>query len=489
MNIGGEDTQFSTMRANLVTYMRWCSMQAIVRDPKRVPRMTYVPDPLDPQKGFGFLSERFTVGEWLKPNGQDPDEDITCTDALQRLQEYFQDSGGSAFVDFASTVARPMGFYTESTPGQQAISAAAQLNLTVDQAQKYMLATMMAGLWHEAAIGSPQLTQSQIANMIMMKQAVEQKATQSAGEESMFKRTMYPLMTFLESAFYITASFMALVIGMGRFGIGMASKFIMIPLWLAMWLPTLAVINLFQIISFSSVMDGLRSTVLAAGTPYEIGSIASAAHIESSALDWMATGSMLAAATPMISLMFLMGGAYTATALAGAFKGSDVINEKIPSPDVSQPAAALQASPIMRHSQGGTEMVGRSVPEHSTSATRSDLISSGNALLRTNTNSFNAAFGKQISTGIQNAFESGHGASVMESHAVQSSMQNTLSLAQASGVSVGDASRLEQGMALKVSREIGAGLGIDAKAIGATLGVTGRYRNATELRKPCKIPH
>jgi len=481
MNIGGEDTQFSTMRANLVTYMRWCSMQAVVRDQARVPRMTYATDPLDPQKGFGFLSERFTVGKWLKPNGQEPDKDITCTDALQRLQDYFQDSGGSAFVDFASTVARPMGFYTGSTPGQQAISAAAQLNLSVDHAQKYMLATMMAGLWHEAAVGSPQLTQSQITNMIMMKQAVEQKATQSAGEESMFRRTMYPLMTFLESAFYITAPFMALVIGMGRIGIGMASKFIMIPLWLAMWLPTLAVINLFQIISFSSVMDGLRSTMLGAGTPYEIGSLASAAHIDSSALDWMATGSMLAAATPMISLMFLMGGAYTATALAGAFKGSDVINEKIPSPDVAQPAAALQASPIMRHSQGGTEMVGRSVPEHSTSATRSDLIQSGNALLRTNTNSFNAAFGKQIQTGIQAAFESGHGGSVVDSHAVQRSMQNTLSLAEASGVNVGDASKLEQGLAMKVARDIGMGAGIDIEGVGAGLGLSGKYKDETAL--------
>jgi len=479
-NVGGNDTRFPSMRTNLISYMRDCSTQLLLRDKPRVPGMTHSPDPLDETKGFGFLSPRFTIETWyLWPSGTQTG--ITCTAALEQLRAYFQDSSGQAFTDFASNVARPMGFYSGNTPGQQAISAAASLNLSVDAAQKYMLASMMTGLWHEALMTAPAISHHQIANAIMLQQAVEQKASQSAGEESMFKRTMYPLMTFLESAFYITAPFMALVIGMGRIGIGMASKFIMIPLWLAMWLPTLAVINMFQIISFRSVMDGLVANSLNAGSAYQIGSIASAAHIESSALDWMATGSMLAAATPMISLMFLMGGAYTATALAGAFKGSDVINEKIPSPDVSQPAAALQASPIMRHSQGGIEMVGRSVPEHSTSATRSDLIQSGNALLRTNTNSFNAAFGKQIQTGIQAAFESGHGGAVMNSHAVSRSMQNTLSLAEQAGVNVGDASRFEQGLALKVSRDLSMGAGVDVKGIGAALGAKGGFSSQAAL--------
>jgi len=126
-------------------------------------------------------------------------------------------------------------------------------------------------------------------------------------------------------------------------------------------------------------------------------------------------------------------------------------------------------------------MVGASVPTHSTGATRSDLIQSGNALLRTNTNSFNAAFGKQIQTGIQAAFESGHGGSVTNSHAVQRSMQNTLNLAEQAGVNVGDASRFEQGLALKVSRDLSMGAGIDTKAIGAALGAKGGFSSQTAL--------
>lgn len=361
INIGSNDNQFSVMRANLISYMRYCSVQAVVRDPERAGTMPYTGNPLDPDTGFGFESEWVTT-DWYtytSPTAKPALSAVTCTVATERLVAYFGSGSGQAFRDFANTVARPIGYSGESDADQQAVDAAAALNVSLDQAQSYMLGSVMAGLWSEAISGSPLLTDQQIANRIMITQAVEQRATEAAGEESMFRRTMYPLMTFLESTFYITAPFMALAIGLGRLGLSMAMKFGLVSLWLGMWLPTLAVINMFQIVSFESAFEAIVRTYAGSDAQYQIGSIAASSHIQSSVLDWLATGSMLAAATPMISLMFLMGSAYTATSLAGTFKGGDVINERGPTPDVAGAAPAIQRSGIMSHSYGagstGTE--------------------------------------------------------------------------------------------------------------------------------------
>lgn len=365
INIGSNDNQFSVMRANLISYMRYCSVQAVVRDPERAGTMPYTGNPLDTETGFGFESEWVTT-DWYtytSPTAKPTLAPVTCTVATERLTSYFASGSGQAFRDFANTVARPIGYSGESDADQQAVDAAASLNVSLDQAQSYMLGSVMSGLWSEAISGSPLLTDQQIANRVMITQAVEQRATEAAGEESMFRRTMYPLMTFLESTFYITAPFMALAIGLGRLGLSMAMKFALVSLWLGMWLPTLAVINMFQIVSFESAFDAIVRTYAGSDAQYQIGSIAASTHIQSSVLDWLATGSMLAAATPMISLMFLMGSAYTATSLAGTFKGGDVINERGPSPDVAGAAPAIQRSGIMSHTYGaGSTGTGTDVP-------------------------------------------------------------------------------------------------------------------------------
>jgi len=220
---------------------------------------------------------------------------------------------------------------------------------------------------------------------------------------------------------------------------------------------------------------------MSAGTPYEIGSLASASHIESSALDWMATGSMLAAATPMISLMFLMGGAYTATALAGAFKGSDVINEKIPSPDVSQPAAALQSSPLYQYTdQGGTVRPGASVPRITSGSTGSFMRQAGERALEGTTKTFTETYGAQVASAVQNAISSGGSISQSDSHQVQQAFERAQATAKSHGVDLSHMSRDEATLAHAVATSLSAGgdLGANFKGVGAAL--KGAYSDTSQ---------
>lgn len=410
INIGSTDNQFSVMRANLVTYMRYCSVQAVVRDPERAGTMPYTGNPFDTTRGFGFQSEWVTT-DWYTftaPNSRPTKSEITCTVATERLNSYFNSGSGQAFRDFANTVARPIGYSGQDSADTQAINAAAALNVSLDQAQRYMLGAVIAGLWSEAISGSPLLTDQQIANRIMVTQAIEQRATEAAGEESMFRRTMYPLMTFLEAAFYFTAPFMAMAIGLGRVGLGMAAKFLLVPLWLTMWLPTLSVINLFQIVSFESAFESLVKTYAGSDTQYQIGSVAASTHILSSVMDWLSTGSMLAAATPMISLMFLMGSVYTATSMASAFKGNDVINERGPSPDVATAAPAMQRSGIGTHTYGGGSTgTGTEIPSFQFGGTSSIESSRQYQAAEQTITDYAAREGKQVASALTSDMQAG----------------------------------------------------------------------------------
>lgn len=486
MNVGSGDSKFAVERANLIGYMRYCSSQAIVRDPGRAATMTYTADPLDANTAFGFESGWVTMEWWEyvpsgKPTKRVPDP--TCTEALGLLRGYWQ-NGGGAFNDFANTVAKPMGYSGSGAPSAQAAEATAALNLTLDNAQKYMVGSMMAGLWSEALSGSPVLTDEQIANRLMMTQAVEQRATEAAAEESMFRRTMFPLMTFLESTLYICTPFMALAVGLGRAGIGITAKYGLVTLWLALWLPTLAVINMFQITSFQSSFTALTQP-FAGGGSYTIGAVATSLHVEDQVLDWLSTGSMLAAATPMISLMFLMGSAYTATSLAGAFKGSDVINEKLPSPDIAESKAAMGRSTMTSHSAvGGTVHSQASIPNFDFGSSRSIGAASTNTASMSALQSWSQGQGKAVA--LENAFMTMAGVRGSQQSAERSEVaaHNAAQMLQRSGVDFGTSTQTGQRMAMQFAEAYSGSASTDMLAgIKGALGKLAAARGSGAIKQ------
>jgi conjugal transfer mating pair stabilization protein TraG len=109
-------------------------------------------------------------------------------------------------------------------------------------------------------------------------------------------------------------------------------------------MPILAVINLYLNMAITRDLDALQATA-----NLDIPSILSLYKLDFLLQDYLATGGMLAASTPAISLMLIYGSAITATHLAGRPQGGDFIDEKITSPDVVRPAPALAMSPIMEH--------------------------------------------------------------------------------------------------------------------------------------------
>ncbi|WP_295580397.1 conjugal transfer protein TraG N-terminal domain-containing protein [uncultured Lamprocystis sp.] len=212
-------------------------------------------------------------------------------------------------------------------------------------AQNYMvMATAAAMLPYARAANKRALLQG--ADAAAIEQAAQQRNTQWASEERLFSRIVRPMMTFFEAFLYAVSPLMVFAIGLGPTGIGMVGKYLLFGLWIQLWQPILAIINLYIIMAVKFKMDALQDVALG-NTP--LPSILANWKLDFILSDYLGVGGMLAASTPAISLMLIYGSAITATHLAGRLQGGDHINEKIASPDVANPAAALNMQPIMTH--------------------------------------------------------------------------------------------------------------------------------------------
>jgi conjugal transfer mating pair stabilization protein TraG len=126
----------------------------------------------------------------------------------------------------------------------------------------------------------------------------------------------------------------------------MIGKYLLFGLWIQLWQPILAVVNLYVLMTVQGKLDALRNAGLG---NLELPSLYALWKLDFLLSDYLGVGEMLAASTPAISLMLIYGSAITATHLAGRLQGGDHINEKAPSPDALTPARALAIGAIRTH--------------------------------------------------------------------------------------------------------------------------------------------
>ena len=172
------------------------------------------------------------------------------------------------------------------------------------------------------------------SSAIAINQAIQQRNTQWAAEQTIFMTTVRPLLAFFEGFVYAITPILAFLILLGKTGMTLAVKYAQVIIWIQLWLPVLSIINLFI---HSAAAGELNSNT-------SIGAIDSmyALNETSQILQtWVSTGGMLAAATPVISLFIVTGSTYALTGLANRLNGADHFNEKQVTPDASQVGALL----------------------------------------------------------------------------------------------------------------------------------------------------
>ena len=339
---------------NLTVYTRDCTTKAIYLGPKWGGK-TYeqiITQPIE--KAFEFESKIYFTE--VRNAGQTLE--LSCTDAWKTITEQMN---GKAFdeIDTYSVqdLANKAGFCTRKADGSSSCDVETpdelmnkfqrtSLNALSDssvKAQKYMLTSVGRNILN-LGLAQGYATYKDTTSAAMLAQAIEQRNVQWAAEQSMFLNSVRPMMAFMESFFYALTPFAAVFVMLGLFGLGLFFKYILLLIWVQMWLPVMAIANMYIMSAAKREMNSIISGF--AGQNFEAaknGSISIYAYDQmlGAAKDWVATGAMFQAATPLLSLIIISGSVYALTSLTSRMAGADHINEKIVAPDVVSPAAAI----------------------------------------------------------------------------------------------------------------------------------------------------
>lgn len=174
------------------------------------------------------------------------------------------------------------------------------------------------------------------ASVLAINSAIEQRNTQWASEQTMFLSAARAFMAFFEGFVYAITPIMGFLLMVGAFGLGLVAKYFMVLAWIQLWLPCLSICNLYTI-------QGARNAISHANLTNP--SFYSINEAYQQAATWVATGGMLAAATPMLALFLISGSVYAFTSLAGRLQGQDHFNEKNVTPDVQQVGTLQTVAP------------------------------------------------------------------------------------------------------------------------------------------------
>ena len=205
-------------------------------------------------------------------------------------------------------------------------SALTQLNLSSLGARQYMIATVLLPALEDATVGKS-LSEQAFTHAVMARDAVEKRNSIWTAEQSLFFSIVRPLLTFLEGFVYAITPLMAFLIGIGAFGISVAGKYFLTLIWIQLWMPTLAIINLYINLTASNQLAGL-----AVAQSMPIPSFGGIYELDRALQNYLATGAMLSAAVPAISLMLVYGGSVAAVNLARRIEGRAHIDPTIATP-------------------------------------------------------------------------------------------------------------------------------------------------------------
>jgi conjugal transfer mating pair stabilization protein TraG len=337
----------SDMETSFANYVRECTLTGIDLNQKSVDAILRDPDPLN---AIRFDSDIYMTQIYV---GGQP-QTKTCTDAWADLSVVANGNFATAVESLLQpTLGVPAA--ADTVPKiQDAFDALAGPGL-VDAAD-YMLMSAIMPMFEKGVIGRHEdgLHWNKAA---MVEQAIQQRNTQWTAEQTLFSKIVRPMMAFIEGLSYAIAPIMAFVVMLGNVGIRMNIGYFSMLLWIQLWMPILAVINLFIQMSAAGKMAALTTAT------YNLPSMMGIYQMDMELQQWLSIGGMLAASTPAITLMLIYRGAVTATHFLGRMDGGDYVNEKIATPDVISSAPVLNAqsqhqySPLSAVTQTGVDKV------------------------------------------------------------------------------------------------------------------------------------
>jgi len=230
---------------------------------------------------------------------------------------------------------------------------------------------------------------------LMINSAIAQRNTQWAGEQSLFMSIVRPMSAFCEAFIYAATPFMAGMVLMG-FGIRLLGKWLQFTLSIQLWTATLIIIDRYMRITVTR--DLARYTEDAA---VSIDSFYVLNGIQGEVETYVATGGALAAMTPSLTMLLVLGSPYVMSSIAQRMGGKDHIDEKIVSPDPIKAAPVLEnASQFSSNRVYGTHGTGTpaTAMQFSQGTFDQQTVQSASQYQQSTSEAFNSMVGKEFAT-------------------------------------------------------------------------------------------
>lgn len=301
--------------------------------------------------------------DYINMTGNVPQQ-LPCNAVYNRLDAQISGAGAGSWIrtyydNYLQTQMAASRQAFASSAEDRIANALGAINLNSADARTWMMNTML-GTALRNADSAYQVGQNNIAGTVMITQAAAQRNTKWAAEKSMFEQVSRPITAFIEMFMVGAAPIMAFAIAaFGHAGFGILGKFLMMHVWVTLWVPTTALVNAYMNHTMAKYVEWVQYD-----RGIELLSQAGLDQLNSQLQTQYATGGMLAAAVPMLTLMLIYGSSQVATQLASQMRGSEYIDPKVASPDIVQPGPiATQASSWTQNPSLGTmQRTGAAVP-------------------------------------------------------------------------------------------------------------------------------
>lgn len=365
------------VRASLGAYIKNCTVPALRIAKKDRASATQ----MNVQDLLKYGSEDNVKGSviYYWGNGGNNKKEVTCKEAYTELNtDVFSKITNDNVSSILNNSLQSMN--SGSTPNYQLTinDAFTYLDVSTQEQQNFALASIITPIFQYAY--QHFYTRSEVLADTMVAQALQQRNYQWVSEQSLWATVVMPLMTFFEGFVYAITPFCAMLFFYGMFGLGLIGKYLQTLFWINLWMPIMAICNLYISLSVSGQLQGIN-----------LGSMDGVSTAISTLQNQIATGGMLMTATPLLALMVVTGSTYAFTTLASRLNGGDHVDEKIMAPssvkvgDVFDQQAFQQANRGAGHLSTGKQAVYENI---SFGQQVSSLISSSDQLVNSKMDNF-----------------------------------------------------------------------------------------------------
>ncbi len=401
----------------------------------------------------------------------------TCEDAYNSIKAAFDGTWIDLYFDNYLQSKLQTAVNPTAGTAQDRVGAALQaIQLSSFDARMYMVNTLLANVIKKGEAGYA-ASHGDVASAIIRTTAMEQRNVEWAAEKSLFEKIARPVTAFIEVFMVCGGPIMAFAIAaFGPAGLGTLVKFLMMHVWVCLWMPTMTICNMYLYTQISRYVTNVGNS-----TGANLLSFGSADDLNAQLQNWVAVGSMLAAATPTLTLMLIWGSNQVATTLASRMHSSGHIDPTPAAPPIVSSAPFVQnqsgfgGNPDMSYTKTGAAQ--QSISYNNTLV---DQLSSAQQRMMTTSSTANAGLARAITSGIQgveNVSFTNTGemsASGSRGSEVAATYNSALQAGRDSGMGDEKAKRFALGVTSNMSGEGGIGINAAGLKAGVSAGLASK---------------